>query len=89
MSAEQEKDPISLKRVRGNREGRRIEGVGGGGVGCAGPRAGLVGGHGALSGPNSAQPASRPRLGADAAVGGARPSGPLDTRGALASPTLC
>ena len=28
MSAEQEKDPISLKRVRGNREGRRVEGSG-------------------------------------------------------------
>lgn len=32
MSAEQEKDPISLKRVRGNREGRRVEGSGGSGA---------------------------------------------------------
>lgn len=70
MSAEQEKDPISLKRVRGNREGRRIEGVGGSGV-----RGGRVPGCSEATGlcpgltPRSPRPARAPgpRLRSEAA----------------------
>lgn len=70
MSAEQEKDPISLKRVRGNREGRQIEGVGGSGV-----RGGRVPGCSEATGlcpgltPRSPRPARAPgpRLRSEAA----------------------
>lgn len=86
MSAEQEKDPISLKRVRGNRERRRVEGSG-----VSGARGGRVPGRREATGlypgltPRCPRPAGAPgpRLRSEA------PARPRDPRAESLPPRLC
>lgn len=91
MSAEQEKDPISLKRVRGNREGHGI-----GGIGVSGVRGGRVPGRWEATGlcpgltPRSPRVPPAPRgRGCGSRRAAPEPARPRHPRGALASSTLC
>lgn len=90
MSAEQEKDPISLKRVRGNREGRRVEGSG-----VSGARGGRVPGRREATGlcpgltPRSPRPACAPGPGLRSKARGPALARPREPRAGPWPSRLC